>query len=386
MKNNDILSQEEIDALLSSDEETEEELSLTDEEKDVIGEVGNIVMGGASTALYNIVEKEVLITTPTVRLTSMKDMAKEHERPCIMVEVEYMAGLEGVNLLVIQEQDAAIIADLMLGGDGQNPAEEIGELHLSAVGEAMNQMMGASSTSMSQILSATIDISPPRIEHLSLEDKVKKTEALDMDQLVVAISFRMSIEDLVDSSIVMVAPVDFMKEMVQKLVDGQLSIIEDHTPGEEVEPEPEPPIQEEKPRPEKEQRRKTVASKENGLQTEEPLERTSRRRPEPDVEVQKAQFSSFDEEPADKGSSSIDILKDIPLHVTVRLGRAQMTIEEILELGKGSIIELDRLAGEDVDLLVNGKLIAKGEVVVIEENFAFRVKKIVSPMERIKDL
>lgn len=368
----EILSQEEIDALLQS--ETREKSELSSDEKDVIGEVGNISMGAAATALHNILDRPVQITTPRVSTTTMQQVIEEQEKPVVLVEVEYLSGLEGVSLLLVNEEDAAVIADLMLGGDGQDLEVEIGEMQLSAMGEAMNQMIGSASTSMSQMFNREINISPPRTEYITLEDKVESSSKFASDEEIVQTSFRISIGDLVDSTIMQLAPLSFLKEMVQKLVAGQLSLVEGA----------EPPRAESRPSEEEEETQ--VKSTPSPPEEEEPVQEQRSAGRSEKVQAQKMDFEQLEPDPKSRDAGSIEILKDIPLQLTVRLGKSRMTIKEILELGKGSIIELDRLAGEDVDLLVNGKLIAKGEVVVIEENFAFRIKKIISPMERLEDI
>ncbi len=363
----EILSQEEIDALLET--EANEKSDLTPDEKDVIGEVGNISMGAAATALHNILDRPVQITTPLVSLTNLSKVIIDHQKPLVLVEVAYLSGLEGVNLLVVEERDAAVIADLMLGGEGKDLPEEIGEMQLSALSEAMNQMIGSASTSMSQIFNREIEITPPTTEYITLEDKVERSEKFESQEEIVQISFRISIGDLVDSTIVQLAPRDFLKDMVQKLVAGQLSLIE----GAELkEGKEKAPSREKEAQPEKKMEISEMGEQE---------EKSSRT-----VKAQKMDFEELETGQDTGDERSIELIRDIPLQLTVRLGRARKTIKEILELGKGSIIELDRLAGEDVDLLVNGKLIAKGEVVVIEENFAFRIKKIISPLERIQDI
>ncbi len=231
-------------------------------------------------------------------------------------------------------------------------------------------MIGSASTAMSQVFNRQIDISPPKTEYITLEDKVERSSKFESEEEIVQISFRISIGDLVDSTIVQLAPKNFLKDMVQKLVAGQLSLIEGADLKGEKKKEPVPA-------------EKSSDSKEKqtnlGAEKEEPKEKGT-------VKAQKMEFEELEPEKVNHDHGSIELIRDIPLQLTVRLGRARMTIKEILELGKGSIIELDRLAGEDVDLLVNGKLIAKGEVVVIEESFAFRIKKIISPLERIQDI
>ena len=413
MSDDNMLSQEEIDALMNEkqddDDETNETSSdpfenLNEEEKDVIGEVNNIAMGSAATALYTILDKKVEITAPEVELIPFKDITKEYDRPCVLVKVEYVEGLEGVNLLIIQKRDAAIIADLMMGGDGTDPDEELSEMHTSAVGEAMNQMMGSASTALSSIIDGVVNISPPNARYLDLNDAVDEDEDLfDPDEELVATSFNLKIGDLVDSTFKQLAPKEFTKNLVATLTGKDsrgLTAKEDNKQQEEVSAVAEEKAQQteestvsqqqtqpkQEPQPQKQQQRQQPAAQQAqpGAAAASSGKRKVQR--EEEVAVQSAQFPDFDEDSAQPLPQNMELIKDVPLQVTVRLGKSKMKIKDILELGEGSIVELDKLAGEPVDLLVNGKLVAKGEVVVIDENFGFRVKDIISPMERINNI
>ena len=429
MSDDNMLSQEEIDALMNKkqndddDEETSENSdeinsdeifeNLSEEEKDVIGEVNNIAMGSAATALYTILDKKVEITAPQVEVVSFEDITKEYDRPCVLVKVEYVEGLEGVNLLIIQKEDAAIIADLMMGGDGTDPDEELSEMHTSAVGEAMNQMMGSASTALSSIIDGVVNISPPNARYLDLNDAVDEDEELfDPDEELVATSFNLKIGDLVDSTFKQLAPKEFTKELVATLTGKDntgLTAKDDNKQQEQVSAVAEEKAKEkttestgaqkqaaqqqaaqqqkqpeQQPQPQQQQRQQSAAQQPK----QEAAASTGKRKVqrEEEVAVQSAQFPDFDEDSAQPLPQNMELIKDVPLQVTVRLGKSKMKIREILELGEGSIVELDKLAGEPVDLLVNGKLVAKGEVVVIDENFGFRVKDIISPMERINNI
>ena len=415
MSDDNMLSQEEIDALMNEkqdddgDDEANETSSdpfenLNEEEKDVIGEVNNIAMGSAATALYTILDKKVEITAPEVELIPFKDITKEYDRPCVLVKVEYVEGLEGVNLLIIQKRDAAIIADLMMGGDGTDPDEELSEMHTSAVGEAMNQMMGSASTALSSIIDGVVNISPPNARYLDLNDAVDEDEDLfDPDEELVATSFNLKIGDLVDSTFKQLAPKEFTKNLVATLTGKDsrgLTAKEDNKQQEEVSAVAEEKAQQteestvsqqqtqpkQEPQPQKQQQRQQPAAQQAqpGAAAASSGKRKVQR--EEEVAVQSAQFPDFDEDSAQPLPQNMELIKDVPLQVTVRLGKSKMKIKDILELGEGSIVELDKLAGEPVDLLVNGKLVAKGEVVVIDENFGFRVKDIISPMERINNI
>ena len=185
-----ILSQDEINALLSgmdlsggdaaptestdSSDSIDQNL-LSDIEKDAIGEVANISMGTSATTLYSLVNRRVDITTPTVSLIKWDDLLGSYDRPCVFIQIRYTVGLDGSNILILKEDDVKVITDLMMGGDGTNTSGELGEIHLSAISEAMNQMMGSSATSLSSMLGKMIDISPPEASLIDIND-LKKGE------------------------------------------------------------------------------------------------------------------------------------------------------------------------------------------------------------------
>ena len=129
---------------------------LTDVEKDAIGEVANISMGSSATTLYSLVNRKVNITTPVVMPAKWENLLADYERPCVFIQIKYTTGLDGTNILVLKEHDVKIITDLMMGGDGTNTDGELGELHLSAISEAMNQMMGSAATSLSTMLKKSL--------------------------------------------------------------------------------------------------------------------------------------------------------------------------------------------------------------------------------------
>ncbi|MGM0370615.1 MAG: flagellar motor switch phosphatase FliY, partial [Bacillota bacterium] len=206
----DVLSQDEINSLLDDDEneedsnqETQEtadevENALSDMEKDAIGEVANISMGSAATALYGLLNQKVEITTPRVEVKILDDLVKDYERPCVIVDVKYTEGLRGSNQLILESRDASIITDLMMGGDGTAPPEELNEMHISAVGEAMNQMMGSASTSMSDFFEGDkVNISPPEAELLEVDESAIDVEGASRGDTVVNIIFDLKIGDLI---------------------------------------------------------------------------------------------------------------------------------------------------------------------------------------------
>jgi len=386
MRHDGMLSQDEIDALLKGDsldqDEVNEDLNISDYlttmEQDALGEIGNISFGSSATALSQLLNQKVEITTPNVSVVLKRKLADEFPQPYVAIQVEYTTGFSGVNVLVIQNSDAAIIADLMLGGNGLNPTD-LGEIQLSAVQEAMNQMMGSAATSMSTIFNKRVDISPPTIDFLFIPEG-QGTETFPPEDILVKVSFRLKIGELIDSTIMQVLPLDFAKELVDQLMnpnqgeETSQSFIEEEEAISEYMNSPleSPSVQTQAPTIEVTQP-STTTSKGNVKQTN----------------VQQAVFSNFNDQvntQVEHDTKNLDMLLDIPLQVTVELGKTKRSVKEILELSSGSIVELDKLAGEPVDILVNNRLIAKGEVVVIEENFGVRVTDIVSQTDRLKKL
>lgn len=440
---------------------------LTDVEKDAIGEVANISMGSSATTLYSLVNRKVNITTPVVTLATWKTLLDSYEKPCVFIQIKYTQGLDGTNILVLKEHDVKVITDLMMGGDGTNTDGELGELHLSAISEAMNQMMGSAATSLSTLLQTVIDISPPESSLFDLtEVKDGKEIAPFLGGTFVKIAFRMQIDDLVDSTIMQLYPIDFAKKLVETFINTQMSSL-DGT----VEEQP--------------TQVKNSASEQN-MQGSAAMAGTTDHMTQPgmdsmgqqssmnmngmnqmgmnpmgnmgmnqmgstpmgmngmnqmggmnmsqmgmnqmgmnqmgnmngmnpmgntpmgmngmnqmgnmngmgmmnqmgmmgmpgqnvqNVNVQPAQFQSFSNDNTGMtGQENIGLIKDVPLEVTVELGRTTKSISDILDFSPGTIIELDRIAGEPIDVLVNGKFVAKGEVVVIEESFGVRITEII---------
>nr|WP_153726601.1 flagellar motor switch phosphatase FliY [Heliorestis convoluta] len=427
-----VLSQEEIDALLKgADQEpsssegfsnaTEPENNVSDMEKDVLGEIANISMGTAATTLSTLLGKKVEITTPRVSITRKSTIQKEYPAPFIVVDVHYTAGLEGNNVLVIKEEDVAVIADLMMGGDGVTPPPELTELHFSAISEAMNQMMGSASTSMATMLNKKIDISPPELNKVDFSSEDLQHPQSDP---VIKVSFRMVIEGLVDSELMQIYPIPFAKALTKGLMGDEEESAASMTteapssyggtpiydlPGAQApppiaaapNPAPKPPEHPMQGPPNFGQDPYSGAAMPpphyyygpppgygqhhhpQGMMYPTPPSPP----PSPSaVPVQPVQFSPLQGQQTSKDMGNLNLIMDVPLQVTVELGKAKKTIRDILELGTGSVIELDKIAGEPVDILVNGKLVAKGEVVVIDENFGVRITDIVNPIERIGNL
>lgn len=391
-----ILSQEEISALLNDtgSENATQNTSLTDNEKDAIGEIANISMGTAATTLFSLVNRKVEISTPVVSLATWDDIVEAYERPCVFIRIAYTVGLDGNNLLILKENDVKIITDLMMGGDGTNTDGELGELHLSAICEAMNQMMGSAATSLSSMLNKTIDISPPHADLIDLQENVDEGTIDEfLKNPFVKISFKMEIGDLVNSTIMQLYPISFAKEMCASItqnMEQDAAANASVTPQPEAKPEPQPT-----PQPAPQQTMQSQPMMDQGMMGQamqgqpmmgQPMQgqpmmgqpMQSQPMMGQPVNVQPAQFQPFmGDLSAAFQKENIDLIMDVPLEVTVELGRTSKSIQEILDFAPGTIIELNKIAGEPIDVLVNGKYVAKGEVVVIEESFGVRITEII---------
>ncbi|KRQ85992.1 Flagellar motor switch protein FliN [Caloramator mitchellensis] len=370
MHDGGILSQAEIDALLRGVGNSEPQEDLTEEEKDLLGEIGNISMGSASTALSTIIGRIVNITTPRVSVTTLNQMKAQFSVPLMALEVEYIEGLKGSNLFLVKITDASIIADIMMGGTGANVRTELTEIEISAVQEAMNQMIGSSATSLSTMLNFPINITPP-VAKLWGSGVDKISDLINEDEKIVKISFRLTIEELLDSEIMLLLPIKTAKAIISKMSGGP-DLFEN-----ELEVKQEAAY-------EKNEAKKDITERVEHKVIEQRIE-TKVEPPKEQVNVSKATFAEL-KPVSHHEKQNIDLILDVPLEISVVLGRTKKTIKEILELGQGSLIELDKLTEEPVEILVNGKRVAYGEVVVIDENFGVRITSIISNIEKVKSL
>lgn len=358
-----MLSQEEIDALTGGGGAATKTAyageTLSDAERDAVGEIANINMGTAATTLSTLLNTKVTITTPKVSYVTLDDLSLQYDRPCVFIHISYIDGIDGNNILILKEHDVKVITDLMMGGDGSNTDGELSEMHLSAISEAMNQMMGSAATSLSSMLEKKVDISPPTASLVDLNDSMTDDTEISnfLQGEMVQVAFDMEIGDLVDSQIMQLYPFEFARDLYRKFIGESESEIE----------EPQP--QASQPTPDMQQMAGAMPVQSDMMQ-QQPYAM-------PNVNVQPAQFQPFNAGVSPlMQQENIDLIMDVPLEVTVELGRTNKSIKEILDFSPGTIIELNKLAGEPVDVLVNGKFVAKGEVVVIEENFGIRIVEI----------
>ncbi|WP_416335470.1 flagellar motor switch phosphatase FliY [Clostridium sp. LQ25] len=423
---NNFLSQEEINALLSgestdsednnvsSDVNEDMEDAITETDKDLLGEIGNISMGSASTALYQLINQQVNITTPVVSVTTLKEIKEGFETPNIVLDIEYIAGIVGRNILIIKTYDGLVISNLMMGGDGKvTDVHELSELEISAVSEAMNQMIGSAATSMATMFGRKVDISPPTSKVVT-DDLMPISDSIPEDQPIVKVSFKMTIGDIVDSNIMQIFPIETAKNIVAIMTGedsaNKTSESQPEKPKEEpivnkeihTQPEPqmqqnvsEPQMQYEQPQMQMQQQQYVPQQQMQGYG--QPQMQSYMQQPQmygggqvqqyaQPVEVHQAAFEPLTPQNSVPPIKNIDLIMDVPLDISVVLGRTKKSIQDILNLGAGSLIELDKLAEEPVEILVNGKQIALGEVVVVDENFGVRITSIVSNVERLRSL
>ena len=370
------------------------DFTLDDSEKDAVGEISNISMGTAATTLSSLLNQKVNITTPTVAVATWDDLATRYDRPCVMMQISYKEGLDGNNVLILKEKDVKIITDLMMGGVGQiNDDEPLSELHLSAIGEAMNQMMGSAATSMSSMFNRKIDISPPIANLIETYADTNQNIPKFLTGSFVMVAFKMTIGELVDSEIMQLYPIEFARELL-KMFSVDESTAPESSP-QEAQTQPQQavsPQQVQQPQQQDMQLNMQMPPQQD-MQQMPPYGYAPQQvpygyapqmppygyaQPQQNVNVQSAAFQPFAGDiNAISQQENIDLIKDVPLEVTVELGRTTKSIKEILEFAPGTIVELNKIAGEAIDLLVNGRKIAKGEVVVIEESFGVRITEII---------
>lgn len=495
----DSMSQAQIDALLAGAGSDVPELS--EFEVSSFSEFGNYAIGSGATTLSMILNKTVQITNPVVTQSSLEALAAEHQAPYLLVATAFEVGQDHPHVLMMNPTDAIVICDLMMGGDGSSPSPEIGEMQLSALGEAMNQTLSAAATTMNSVMMRRVGLQPPQIVHASLGSSPLAKEALAGEALTV-VTYKLLVDGLIDSELIEIVPTRSARKMVEDVVlaaDNPDAVAAAAAQEEAARKAKEAAAAVAAPAPQAEAEKPAigpslaeqmapsavassavaagggfaestvprsplsdliapsqvaaaplgapvgapvgapayepaaVAASQVGMpagypppgygapppgygapppgygapppgygapppgygapppgygypppqgypQAPSPFQQTE------SMAVRSAQFAPLNMPSGLEGISGLDLILDVPLKVTVELGRTRMQIRDVLDLGKGSVVELDKLAGEPVDMLVNGKLIAKGEVVVIDENFGIRVTDIVSPIERFNNL
>lgn len=379
----DMLSQDEINELLKDNPSSTD--FLTEERKNVLNEVGNISMSTSASTLSTLLNRNVDVSGPEVSMIDVKSLSSRYDRPCVGIRITYKEGIVGANVLILKQDDVKIISSLMMGGDGTIDHEApLNDIELSAISEAMNQMIGSSATSLSSMLGYKIDINTPEAFIVEFEDD-SFFENIDLGgDIVVSNSFKMVVEGLIDSEIMQLFSMEFSERLFTQLKEkkeaenlpnnnsniNQGSNLENNQVNNQLNSQPLNNLNQN--------------SFDNSAQVNMGQNmNTNNNVQNNNINVKPAQFQSFDINSLNQQKENITIIRDVPLEVTVELGRTKKTIKEILEFNPGTVVELDKIAGEYVDILVNGKFVAKGEVVVIDENFGVRIRDIINIEERI---
>lgn len=352
------LTQEEIDAMLNGNAPTPEPQTtdtLDQTQVDIIGEIGNISMSQAATTLSSILNHRVTITTPVVSCLKFQEIIDESVVPKVVTTIKFKKGLAGSNLLMMNEKDAIIIADLMMDGNGDAEGKEFTDLELSAVGEAMNQMMGSAATAMATMLERIVDIFPPDVE-VWKDQEHTNYDKISGDTTVCKIAFQMTVDDLIQSEIMQIFTLETVRNISKIVLADEGEVIQD---------------------------RQLPAAKE---EMTAPIQPTASQDTEGKIGIQKPEFQELTHAGSLKTPRNLDLIMDVPLQFSVMLGESKKTIKDILSLGTGSVVELNKMTDEPLEIYVNGKLIAEGEVVVINESFGIRITNILSKKQRIKHL
>lgn len=368
-------------------------------ETDAIGEILNISMGAAATAISTMVDRKVDITTPVVAEIKAENFECGSLEPAIGIEIEYVDGLTGSNIMVMRKRDIRAIVNLLLGEETEvNSTDDLDEMHLSAASEIMNQMMGASSTALATFLGKPINISPPK--HFNMADIQKKIARPAFDDTIVTVKFILNIENILNSEFVTVMPMEFTKALVlnamnfdepeeQPVKDMQPEVNEKARPAAEPVPDAKPRVPADSAEYVNNSRPAQAPANPQPKRTEaRPSAAYAHAAAQP-VQVRAVQLPNFDEMPtavrAAEDSNNFGIVMGVPLEISVEIGKTKMSVKEILDIRQGSLIELDRQAGDPVDIMVNGRLIARGDVVIIDDDFGVRVTEILSDRNCMPD-
>lgn len=335
----------------SSDSNSHNTFEMNNDVLNLIAEFGKVTMAQCANTLSSILEKDVKITGADVEYIPFKTVLEDLRIPKISSVVEFKEGLKGISMLLLNESDAIIIADLMTDGTGNPLNDEFTEMEISAISEAINQMIGSSTTSIATMIGKKVDIFQPKVNLWKNESEVDYKE-IGLETLVSRVTFRFYVEGVIDSEISQIFSTEMIADIAQLMLQNAKEESSDSMPEK---------------------------------QTEEQVGKKRKQRTRK-VTIQQPEFEELEEEKVELTSDNLDLLMDVPLDFSVVLGSSRKSIKDILTLGVGSVVELDKLTDEPLDIYVNSKLIAKGEVVVINENFGIRITSILSQKQRINNL
>lgn len=379
-------------------------------EIDAVGEILNISMGSAATAVSELLNAKVWITTPQVSVVKAADLNYDRLEPAICVKIVYVSGISGQNMMVLKQDDVQLILNQLMGNPlVVSPDFEFDEMNISAVSEVMNQMMGASATALSDLLGISVDISTPT-PYLIEQTNFCQLAELDPDETIVAVTFNLSVDGVMNSEFMSVMSVDLAKSLSDKMIEkfhgdeAEAQPAKQPAPAPAAQPAPAAPQSAPAPAPQPAAPAPQPDPAQGMAQPQQPAPVAYPYPPQgqpaypgygyqnqyaaygaypppvPPVNIQNAQLHQFDAMdfglPTDQ-QDNLKLLMGVPLEISVEIGTAKRKVKDILEFTQGTIIELERQAGAPVDVVVNGNLIARGDVVVIDDNFAVRITEIV---------
>lgn len=396
MLGDEFLTQDELNSLLNGLNSDEVKQPDNNPLLDMMGEIGNIAMGAGSTTMSTLLRKKVNITSPDASIIKFKDIKTKFSGQQLVITINYKKGLEGLNTFVMPARIAQIIADLMMGGNGDLPAEvQLDELGMSAAGEAMNQMMGSAATAMAEFIKTPVDITPPTVSIHDFDNGDTKFPPIESNDEaeIICIKFSMEIKEIATTTVWQFIPMHFAKH-IESLMKGPETPAVQPPPAKTQQIPVQQPVQQipvQQP-----QQQYQPQPQYYNVPVQQPMYQVPQGFSNPnimqgsEVKVNPVNFGPLTGQPS-PATESIDLSKlqllmDVPLELTVELGRVKMSLREILQLYEGSMVQLDKLAGEPLDVYINGRLIARGEVVVIEESFGIRIIEIVSLEERIRTI
>lgn len=379
-------------------------------EIDAVGEILNISMGSAATAVSELLNAKVWITTPQVNVVKAADLNYDRLEPAICVKIVYVSGISGQNMMVLKQDDVQLILNQLMGNPlVVSPDFEFDEMNISAVSEVMNQMMGASATALSDLLGISVDISTPT-PYLIEQTNFCQLAELDPDETIVAVTFNLSVDGVMNSEFMSVMSVELAKSLSGKMIEkfhgdeAEAQPAKQPAPAPAAQPAPAAPQSAPAPAPQPAAPAPQPDPAQGMAQPQQPAPGAYPYPPQgqpaypgygyqnqyaaygaypppvPPVNIQNAQLHQFDAMdfglPTDQ-QDNLKLLMGVPLEISVEIGTAKRKVKDILEFTQGTIIELERQAGAPVDVVVNGNLIARGDVVVIDDNFAVRITEIV---------
>ena len=424
-------------------------------EIDAIGEIMNISLGSSATAVSNMLDHRVDITTPSVSVVPIEEFTLGELEPAIGIEIKYVSGLEGSNIMLLKRHDVKTIVEILMGTEISDEEFEFNDLTISAVCEVMNQMMGAASTALSDFLGRSVNISTPQSFTLDDLDQFEREHFQYDSGMVVVAKFMLSIENVLKSEFVNVMSVDLARELIAgfgvDLSDGEGKGAKSE---EEVKPEPStggaklsqeeierlmsggapsapPPASSGSGKLSQEEIERLMsggapsapppASSGSGKLSQEEIEQLMSgmapsaaqaappRQPEPQqssarpyeaagqympappayageprvINTKPVQLPPLDvaDKIGQEQAQNLELIMSVPLEVSVEIGRTRRKVEDILTYSKGSLVVLDKLAGDQVDLFVNGLCVARGDVVVIDDNFGIRITEVLKRPE-----